>query len=57
MLYRTRDKYTWLKMQTIYPFAEEGVSQAVKDAMTMKTVKSTNRAVAGAGGIGLVVAS
>jgi hypothetical protein len=28
-------------MQTIYPFTEEGVAQAVRDAMTMKTVKST----------------
>jgi hypothetical protein len=41
MLYRTRDKYPWLKMQTIYPFTEAGVAQAVKDAMAMKTVKST----------------
>ncbi|MGY4338453.1 threonine dehydrogenase-like Zn-dependent dehydrogenase [Bradyrhizobium sp. LM2.9] len=41
MLYRTRDKYPWLKMQTIYPFTEEGVAQAVRDAMAMKTVKST----------------
>ena len=29
------------KMQTIYPFTEEGVAQAVADAMAMKTVKST----------------
>ena len=36
-----RDKYPWLKMQTIYPFTEEGVAQAVRDAMAMKTVKST----------------
>jgi hypothetical protein len=28
-------------MQTIYPFTEEGVAQAVGDAMAMKTVKST----------------
>src|SRR5688500_3523902 len=41
MLYRTRNKYPWLDMQTIYPFTEEGVSQAVADAMAMKTVKST----------------
>jgi threonine dehydrogenase-like Zn-dependent dehydrogenase len=41
MLYRTRDKYPWLKMQTIYPFTEAGVAQAVRDAMAMKTVKST----------------
>ncbi len=41
MLYRTRDKYPWLAIQTVYPFSEEGVSQAVQDAMAMKTVKST----------------
>jgi len=41
MLYRTRDKYPWFDMQTIYPFTEEGVGKAVADAMAMKTVKST----------------
>jgi threonine dehydrogenase-like Zn-dependent dehydrogenase len=41
MLYRARDKYPWLDMQTLYPFTEEGVSRAVADAMAMKTVKST----------------
>ena len=41
MLYRTRDKYPWLDMQTIYPFTEDGVARAVADAMAMKTVKST----------------
>jgi threonine dehydrogenase-like Zn-dependent dehydrogenase len=41
MLYRTRNKYPWLEMQTIYPFSEEGVERAVADAMAMKTVKST----------------
>ena len=41
MLYRTAGKYPWLTMQTIYPFTEAGVAQAVKDAMEMKTVKST----------------
>ncbi|MFL5056615.1 MAG: zinc-binding dehydrogenase, partial [Microvirga sp.] len=41
MLYRARDKYPWLEMQTLYPFTEEGVSRAVADAMAMKTVKST----------------
>jgi hypothetical protein len=28
-------------MQTLYPFTEEGVAEAVSDAMAMKTVKST----------------
>ena len=41
MLYRARNKYPWLEMQTLYPFTEEGVSRAVADAMAMKTVKST----------------
>jgi len=29
MLYRTRHKYPWLEMQTLYPFSEEGISRAV----------------------------
>src|SRR5690349_20652848 len=41
MLYRTRDKYPWPEMQTIYPFSEDGIASAVADAMAMKTVKST----------------
>jgi threonine dehydrogenase-like Zn-dependent dehydrogenase len=41
MLYRTRKKYPWLEMQTLYPFSEEGIGRAVADAMAMKTVKST----------------
>jgi threonine dehydrogenase-like Zn-dependent dehydrogenase len=41
MLYRTRDKYPYFDMQTIYPFTEAGISEAVSDAMAMKTVKST----------------
>ncbi len=41
MLYKTRNKYPWLDMQTIYPFTEDGVSRAVADAMAMRTVKST----------------
>jgi hypothetical protein len=28
-------------MQTLYPFDEDGISRAVKDAIEMKTVKST----------------
>jgi hypothetical protein len=36
MLYRTRNKYPWLEMQTIYPFSEEGIGKAVADAMAMK---------------------
>ena len=41
MLYRTRNKYPWLEMQTLYPLTEEGIGRAVADAMAMKTVKST----------------
>jgi threonine dehydrogenase-like Zn-dependent dehydrogenase len=41
MLYRTRNKYPWLDMQTLYPFTEDGIGRAVADAMAMKTVKST----------------
>jgi threonine dehydrogenase-like Zn-dependent dehydrogenase len=41
MLYRTRDKYPWLEMQTIYPFSEDGLGRAIADAMAMRTVKST----------------
>jgi hypothetical protein len=28
-------------MQTLYPLDEDGIARAVKDAMAMKTVKST----------------
>ena len=41
MLSRTRDKYPWLDIQTLYPFTEDGIGRAVADAMAMKTVKST----------------
>jgi threonine dehydrogenase-like Zn-dependent dehydrogenase len=41
MLYRTRKKYPWFDMQTLYPFSEEGIAHAVADAIAMKTVKST----------------
>lgn len=41
MLWAARDRYPWFDMQTLYEFSEDGVSQAVADAMAMKTVKST----------------
>ena len=41
MLYRTRNKYPWTDMQTLYPFSQDGIGRAVADAMAMKTVKST----------------
>ena len=41
MLYKARDRYPWRKMQTLFPFTEDGVREAVAQAMAMKTVKST----------------
>ncbi len=41
MLDKTRNKYPWLEMQTLYPFTQDGVERAVDDAMNMRTVKST----------------
>ena len=41
MLYKARDKYPWLQMQTLFPFTVEGVKDAVAQAMAMRTVKST----------------
>jgi threonine dehydrogenase-like Zn-dependent dehydrogenase len=41
MLYEARDKYPWFDMQTIYPFTQEGLSNAIDDAIAMRTVKST----------------
>lgn len=41
MLWQARDRYPWYEMQKLYDFTEEGVAQAVADAMAMKTVKST----------------
>jgi len=41
MLYQARDKYPWRDMQTLFPFTEAGVKDAVSQAMAMKTVKST----------------
>jgi len=41
MLYKARDKYPWRSMQTLFPFTEQGVKDAVSQARAMKTVKST----------------
>ena len=41
MLDRARDRYPWSEMQTRYPFTEEGISEAVKSAIEMRSVKST----------------
>jgi threonine dehydrogenase-like Zn-dependent dehydrogenase len=41
MLHRTREHYPWYEMQTIFPFAEEGIAEAIAAAMEMRSVKST----------------
>jgi threonine dehydrogenase-like Zn-dependent dehydrogenase len=41
MLHRARDRYPWYEMQTIFPFAEEGIAEAIAAAMEMRSVKST----------------
>ena len=41
MLWAARDRYPWYEMQTLFEFSEPGISQAVADALAMKTVKST----------------
>ena len=41
MLDRTRDRYPWYEMQTLFPFTEEGISHAIAGAVEMRSVKST----------------
>ena len=41
MLDRARDRYPWYDMQTLFPFDEHGVQQAIDSALAMKSVKST----------------
>jgi threonine dehydrogenase-like Zn-dependent dehydrogenase len=41
MLDRARDRYPWHKMQTRFPFTEEGVTEATQSAMSMRCVKAT----------------
>jgi hypothetical protein len=41
MLDRARARYPWYDMQTLHPFTERGVSEAIAAAMAMRTVKST----------------
>lgn len=41
MLAKARDRYPWSKMQTPFPFHEQGVSEAVSAAMEMRAVKAT----------------
>ena len=41
LLYRARDRYPWLSMQTLFPFTERGIAEAIDAARQMRTVKST----------------
>jgi threonine dehydrogenase-like Zn-dependent dehydrogenase len=41
MLDRARDRYPWYEMQTLFPFSEAGLAEAIGAAMAMRTVKST----------------
>jgi threonine dehydrogenase-like Zn-dependent dehydrogenase len=41
MLDRARDRYPWYAMQTLFPFTEGGLGEAIDAAMAMRTVKST----------------
>jgi hypothetical protein len=41
MLDRARPRYPWYEMQTLFPFTEAGVSDAIGAALAMRTVKST----------------
>ncbi len=41
MLNRARDRYPWHRMQTCFPYTEEGIMEAVESAMSMRCVKAT----------------
>jgi threonine dehydrogenase-like Zn-dependent dehydrogenase len=41
MLDRARGRYPWYDMQTLFPFTEAGLGEAIAAAMAMRTVKST----------------
>ncbi|MAE66975.1 MAG: sorbitol dehydrogenase [Phycisphaeraceae bacterium] len=41
MLDRARDRFPWQQMQTLFPFSEQGVRDAIDAAMAMRSVKST----------------
>ena len=41
MLDRARDRYPWGRIQTCFPFTEEGIMDAVESAMAMRSVKAT----------------
>ena len=41
MLDRARDRYPWDRIQTCFPFTEDGIMDAVESAMAMRSVKAT----------------
>ncbi len=41
MLDRARNRFPWTDMQTLFPFTETGVSEAIDSAINMKSVKAT----------------
>ena len=41
MLHRTRDRYPWCEMQTLFRFDEQGIAEAIASAREMRSVKST----------------
>ena len=41
MLDRAQDRYPWTEMQTLFPFSEDGIRDAIQSAMDMRSVKST----------------
>ena len=51
MLYRTRDKYPWLEMQTLYPFSEDGDRPRGRRRDGDEDGQIDHRALAGIGAI------
>jgi threonine dehydrogenase-like Zn-dependent dehydrogenase len=41
LLARARARYPWYEMQTLFPFGEEGIADAIAAAEAMRAVKST----------------
>lgn len=41
MLDRARDRFPWTDMQTLFPFTEAGISEAIDSAIAMRSVKAT----------------
>ena len=41
MLDRARARYPWYEMQTLFPFDEQGIAEAIASAREMRSVKST----------------